>query len=228
MSKPAADIELRDIKNVEQLGSFIISTNRALKKSDALSIHIVGKAMDILLQSIQFGGSLPDGTVCFGRDRENKIWATTPKMLPHTATWWGANKTHKLMLDQGVSDHNSSNWAVPNPGMGRVLFELRDEGELKGTFAKSEFPDGITKIWLDKTCYGKTQGTIHDPNYAYVQSFEDDGADIPLDQGMFFNSLEVVHQGTQLSVRPIRRVNDLTADSRAIGAFLQRQQITPG
>ncbi len=147
-------------------------------------------------KSLTSGAELPDGTIYVG-EADGAHWATTPKMLPRAAQHYNLIKnkdtkiiedlTHSVMVEQGAKDYGHKDWELPSRPVGKLLYEKRNAGKLKGSFDPSEYKGQHKNvIWLSE---------VHadDSDYAWDQWFDDGVQDDD-------------HRSTELSVRPVRRL----------------------
>lgn len=136
---------------------------------------------NIDFKTLTSGAELSDGSVFVG-EADGAYWATTSKMLPRAASHQNA-----LQLAKELNAHGHKDWELPNRKVGKLLYEKRSAGKLKGSFDPSEYKGQHKNvIWLSEV-------RADDSDYAWGQWF-DDG-----EQGSS-------HRSVELSVRPVRRL----------------------
>jgi hypothetical protein len=96
------------------------------------------------LEAAQQGQKLPDGSVHIQLD-DGTHWAVAADVATPREYGWGSDlgAVGKWMAEKNESNaHGHKNWQMPNSPIGRKLYDLREEGELKAMFSS------VRGLWL--------------------------------------------------------------------------------
>ncbi len=161
-----------DIKCAPRVAGSAKDAAAALMNTAAANDNDFQKVRAEFLKS---GDELPDGTIYLGKVN-GEHYATTPRLLLRAVEHYalidkkrdgsgtGKDLTHKIMREQTVADHGYDDWILPDRAVGKMLYEQRDSGKLKGTLDKSSFRNSYECLWLSELYYN---------DYAYGQWFDD-------------------------------------------------------
>ena len=111
------------------------------------------------IASAQQGQKLPDNSVHI-QLKDGSHWAVAANVATPRSYGCGSDlgPVGQWMAEQNQSSmHGHADWQMPNSTIGRTLYDLRQQGELKSMFAS------VRGLWLAE----------HGSNYARVQGFDD-------------------------------------------------------